>query len=330
MGYNDENEDTRESEAMRKLFVGGLNRSTQEDSFFEHFSQFGEIVDKVIIVDPHTKESRGFGFITYSSSQSVENAFKNRPHTIDNKPLDIKRAMPREFNTAGAHAKTKKLFIGGIAPDTTEDTLRTYIESRHSTDIGKIESVFIATDKETGKNKGFGFLDCSDNDFADRLAISESTCHISGKKMNIKKAEPREGDENAGGGRGGGRGGMRGGGRGRGSDRGGGRGGFSRGGRGGGRGGYGGNDYAQNNQSYSTAYPMQQNTGYGAGAGGYGAAGGYGQQDQGYGGGYGQAAAGGYGGYSQGGDGGYGQGGGGYGAKPRGGAQGGAQRYQPY
>jgi len=329
MGYNDENEDTRESEAMRKLFVGGLNRSTQEDSFFEHFSQFGEIVDKVIIVDPHTKESRGFGFITYSSSQSVENAFKNRPHTIDNKPLDIKRAMPREFNTAGAHAKTKKLFIGGIAPDTTEDTLRTYIESRHSTDIGKIESVFIATDKETGKNKGFGFLDCSDNDFADRLAISESTCHISGKKMNIKKAEPREGDENAGGGRGGGRGGMRGGGRGRGSDRGGGRGGFSRGGRGGGRGGYGGNDYAQNNQSYSTAYPMQQNTGYGAGAGGYGAAGGYGQQDQGYGGGYGQAAAGGYGGYSQGGDGGYGQGGG-YGAKPRGGAQGGAQRYQPY
>merc|ERR1711962_876354 len=215
---------------MRKLFVGGLSRSTVEDTFFQHFSQYGEIVDKVIIVDPHTKESRGFGFITYSSSDSVENAFKNRPHTLDNKPLDIKRAMPREFNTAGAHAKTKKLFIGGLTPETTEDDIRGYIESRHSTDIGKIESVFISKDKATGKNKGFGFLDCTDNDFADRLAISESTCHIQGKKMNIKKAEPKEGDDNAGGA--------------------GGRGGFSRSGRGGGRGGYGGNDYAQSNQNY--------------------------------------------------------------------------------
>ena len=178
---------------MRKLFVGGLNRSTQEDAFFEHFSQFGEIVDKVIIVDPHTKESRGFGFITYSTSQSVENAFKSRPHNLDNKALDIKRAMPREFNTAGAHAKTKKCFIGGLSPDTTEEDIRGYIESRHDTDIGKIESIFIAKDNATGKNKGFGFLECTDNDFADRLAISESTCHINGKKMNIKKAEPREG-----------------------------------------------------------------------------------------------------------------------------------------
>merc|ERR1719354_776024 len=186
------------------------------------------------MVDPNTKESRGFGFITYASSDFVEEAFRARPHNLYGKTLDIKRAMPREFNTPGAHSKTKKLFIGGIGPDLTEDGLRGYIESRHPTNIGRLESIVIMKDRDTGKNKGFGFLECSDNDFADRLAISESECFIQGKKMNIKKAEPKEGEEDSSGG----------------------------GGRGAGRGGYNNsasNDNYGNNQSnYSTAYPMQQ------------------------------------------------------------------------
>jgi len=301
MGYNDEQQqDSRETEAMRKLFIGGINRATQEDAFANHFSQFGQIVDKVIMIDPNTQESRGFGFITYASSEHVEAAFRARPHNLDGKTLDIKRAMPREFNTPGAHAKTKKLFIGGIGPDLTEDELRGYIESRHPTNIGRLETISIMKDRDTGKNKGFGFLECSDNDFADRLAISESECFIQGKKMNIKKAEPKEGEEDGsgGGGRGGGRGGMRGGRGGRGAsgaDRGG-RGSFR--GRGGGRGGYNNsasNDNYGNNQSnYSTAYPMQQQQqgGYSQGQGGYG--GGYAQDQGGYGGGYG-ANSGGYG-----------------------------------
>merc|ERR550534_3665252 len=252
------------------------------------------------MIDPNTQESRGFGFITYASSEHVEAAFRARPHNLDGKTLDIKRAMPREFNTPGAHAKTKKLFIGGIGPDLTEDELRGYIESRHPTNIGRLETISIMKDRDTGKNKGFGFLECSDNDFADRLAISESECFIQGKKMNIKKAEPKEGDEDGsgGGGRSGGRGGMRGGRGGRGAsgaDRGG-RGSFR--GRGGGRGGYNNsasNDNYGNNQSnYSTAYPMQQQQqgGYSQqGQGGYG--GGYAQDQGGYGGGYG-ANSGGY------------------------------------
>merc|ERR550534_1782164 len=236
------------------------------------------------MIDPNTQESRGFGFITYASSEHVEAAFRARPHNLDGKTLDIKRAMPREFNTPGAHAKTKKLFIGGIGPDLTEDELRGYIESRHPTNIGRLETISIMKDRDTGKNKGFGFLECSDNDFADRLAISESECFLQGKKMNIKKAEPKEGEEDGSGG--GGRGGMRGGRGGRGAsgaDRGG-RGSFR--GRGGGRGGYNNsssNDNYGNNQSnYSTAYPMQQQQGgYSQqGQGGYGGGYGGGQQQQ--------------------------------------------------
>jgi len=343
--YNNssQKDDTRECEAMRKMFVGGLSRSTNEDTFLDHFAQYGEVIDKVIITDPYSKESRGFGFVTYGQSDSVENAFKARPHTIDGKQLDVKRAMPREYNTPGAHAKTKKLFVGGFkGSDLTPEELQGYIESRHPVEFGKIEKVDFFKDNATGQNKGFGFLECTDTDFADRLAISENAFKLKGKNMSIKKAEPKEGPGGGPaprgggpmrGGRGGfgdrgGRGGDRGG-RGRGSDRGGGR------GRGGDRGapydsgygggnrdsGYGGGNRGGYNDSssyggYSTSYPT-----YGQSPGGAGGAGGYNNYssqppaDRGYSsGGYNDRAGGSAGGYGQ--SRGGGGAGGGYGSAP--------------
>merc|ERR1712226_795258 len=280
-----ESEDTRECEAMRKMFVGGLNRDTTEDTFIEHFGQYGNMVDKVIIKDPQSRVSRGFGFVTYDSSDSVEAVFQARPHVIDGKTLDVKRAMPRDYNTTTAHSKVTKLFIGGIGPDLCPEDLQEYIVGRHATSIGTVDKIDFLKERDTNKNKGFGFLECSDTDFADRLTISENSFTLKGRTMSLKKAEPKP--EQGGGGndrRGGGqrgRGGQRGsfGGRGGGGGRGG------RGGRGGG--GYnagrsnnydGGFDQSNGyNNGYSTGYP-----GYGANAGGGGfnnyqsqAAGGY-------------------------------------------------------
>ena len=71
-----------EPKSMRKLFVGGLNLRTTEETFREHFSQFGELVDCVVMTDPYTKKSRGFGFIEYSTSEEVDACQTARPHVI--------------------------------------------------------------------------------------------------------------------------------------------------------------------------------------------------------------------------------------------------------
>ena len=184
-------EDSRECEAMRKIFVGGLNRSTTQETFFDYFGQYGNMVDKVIMTDRETKESRGFGFITYDNSDAVESVFQSRPHNIDGKEVDVKRAIPKEHNNSSAHAKVTKLFIGGVGPDMTPECLQTYIDSRHSSDFGTIEKIDLLKDRETNKNKGFGFLECSSTDFADRLVISENEFFLNGKKMQLKKAEPK-------------------------------------------------------------------------------------------------------------------------------------------
>jgi len=296
-------EDSRECEAMRKIFVGGLNRSTTQDTFFDYFGQYGNMVDKVIMTDRETKESRGFGFITYDNSDVVESVFQSRPHNIDGKEVDVKRAIPKDHNNSSAHAKVTKLFIGGVGPDMTPECLQTYIDSRHSSDFGTIEKIDLLKDRDTNKNKGFGFLECSSTDFADRLVISEMEFFLNGKKMTLKKAEPK--GEVGGGDRGGrgGRGGY--------ASRGGGRGRGATGGRGGGRGGsYGGQDNGYNNgyNNYSTAYPgVGDNNGYNN----------Y-QQNQPAGGNYGGGYGGGYGANQ-----GQAAGGGGWNS-------GGGNRYQPY
>lgn len=317
-GYGNNNrngggdEDLREVEAMRKMFVGGLNRDTTEDTFFGYFGQFGNMVDKVIIKDPNTKMSRGFGFVTYDKSDCVEAVFQQRPHVMDGKTLDVKRAMPRDFNTSNAHAKTAKLFIGGVTPELQPDELQTYIESRHPTSFGTVDKIDFLKDKTTQQNKGFGFLECSSTDFADRLTISEAQFMLKGKSMSLKKAEPKQSEGgNAGNGPSGG------------NMRGRGRGGPARGGRGGGRGNFN-QGYAQNNNyNQSTGYPNTYGNVGGNGYNGYNQAGGYNQPQQT---GYNQQ-----GGYNQGGYGNQQSNYGSYGSNNQSsGWSGGNDRYQPY
>ena len=61
-----------EPKALRKVFVGGLNLKTTEETFKDHFNQFGELVDCVVMTDPYTKKSRGFGFIEFSTADQVD------------------------------------------------------------------------------------------------------------------------------------------------------------------------------------------------------------------------------------------------------------------
>ena len=166
---------------------------TKLKTFSTYFDQFGVIVDHAIILDKK-QVPRGFGFITYDASDAVENVFQNRPHIVDGKILDVKRAMPRELNTTTAHAKVSKLFVGGVGPDLTPEDLQAYIESRHPTTVGTIDKIDLLKDKVTNQNKGFGFIECSSTDFADRLTISEHSFTLKGKTMAIKKAEPKGGE----------------------------------------------------------------------------------------------------------------------------------------
>ena len=116
----------------------------------------------------------------------------------------------------------KNLYVGNLPFTTTEDDLRTEF-SKH----GAVVSAQIVKDRETGRSRGFGFVEMSDG--ADAAVTALNGAMFGGRTLTVNEARPRE--ERRGGGGGGG--GYGGGGGGRGGPRGGGGGGGGYGGRGG-------------------------------------------------------------------------------------------------
>ena len=122
----------------------------------------------------------------------------------------------------------KKLFIGRLSFDTTEETLKELFSQ-----AGTVESVAIIMDKFSGRSRGFGFVEMTTDEEAKNAISMFDGKEVDGRAIAVSIARPRE-DRPArtGGSFGGGRSGGFGGGRSGGGFGGGGRGGF-----GGGRGG---------------------------------------------------------------------------------------------
>ncbi|KAM9675666.1 heterogeneous nuclear ribonucleoprotein A3-like isoform 1-T1 [Dama dama] len=229
----EEGHDPKEPEQLRKLFIGGLSFETTDDSLREHFEKWGTLTDCVVMRDPQTKRSRGFGFVTYSCVEEVDAAMCARPHKVDGRVVEPKRAVSREDSVKpGAHLTVKKIFVGGIKEDTEEYNLRDYFEK-----YGKIETIEVMEDRQSGKKRGFAFVTFDDHDTVDKIVVQKYHT-INGHNCEVKKALSKQVMQSAGSqrGRGGGSGNFMG----RGGNFGGGGGNFGRGGNFGGRGGYGG------------------------------------------------------------------------------------------
>ena len=162
-------------EYFRKVFVGSLNYATTEETMREHFGQFGEIVDCVIMKESKSGKSRGFGFVTYAAADMVDALMKNRPHKLDGRELETKRATPREeAGKAGAEISTRKLFVGAIKEGLSEEHLREYFGK-----YGKVEDCIVMKDKESGKPRGFGFVSFDDYDPIDKIVCECFTFLVS-------------------------------------------------------------------------------------------------------------------------------------------------------
>jgi cold-inducible RNA-binding protein len=145
------------------------------------------------------------------------------------------------------------IFVAGLPYDLDDAELEEIFEK-----FGTVTSAKVAMDKETGKSKGFGFVEMPVEAEAKDAIESLNDISLGKKPLVVKQAEDRPGGGgggNRGGGggfnRGGGGGGYKGGGGGGGFNRGGGGGGFNRGGGGGGyKGGGGGGGYNRDRSPY--------------------------------------------------------------------------------
>lgn len=97
----------------------------------------------------------------------------------------------------------KKIYVGNLSYDATEDDLRGAFGQ-----YGEVTSVAVITDRETGRPRGFAFIEMSDDKSATDAIQGLNLAEIAGRAINVNEARPKtQGGAGGGGGYGGGGGG---------------------------------------------------------------------------------------------------------------------------
>jgi RNA recognition motif-containing protein len=81
----------------------------------------------------------------------------------------------------------KNIYVGNLSYQATEQTLRALFE-----EFGTVEKASVVTDRDTGRAKGFGFVEMSVNAEADQAIAALNGREIDGRALNVNEARPRE------------------------------------------------------------------------------------------------------------------------------------------
>ncbi|KAF9529029.1 hypothetical protein CPB83DRAFT_765657 [Crepidotus variabilis] len=142
---------------ISKIFIGGLSWDTTDEGLRDYFSKFGKVDACTIMRDP-SGTSRGFAFLTFEDPSCVQ-AVTGREHTLDGKPIDPKRAIPRD-----EHVRNTRYFVGGLSATTTSESMRLFFSA-----YGKVADATVMIDRDSGRGKGFGFVTFEDALNSDQL-----------------------------------------------------------------------------------------------------------------------------------------------------------------
>jgi cold-inducible RNA-binding protein len=93
----------------------------------------------------------------------------------------------------------KNIFVGNLSFNTSEDELRQMFEP-----YGQVDRVSIMTDRDTGRSRGFGFVEMASNEDGEKAIAGLNGSQVGGRTLNVNEARPKT-ERGGGGGGGGGR-----------------------------------------------------------------------------------------------------------------------------
>lgn len=172
---------TKNEQDDSKMFIGGLSPELNKQALLKYLSQFGEIIDFVIKIDQNTGLSRGFGFVLFKDSSTVEKVLLVKDHKVDGKKVEFRRAKAIE-----SQFPIKKIFVGGLNPRMSEEKIRSYFGT-----FGQIEDIELPLCSYTKNRRAFGFIKYVE-EISARKVLETRFHFIGSSRCEVKLAVPKQ------------------------------------------------------------------------------------------------------------------------------------------
>ncbi|XP_073462677.1 RNA-binding protein 39 isoform X6 [Aquarana catesbeiana] len=165
----------------------------------EFFSTVGKVRDVRMISDRNSRRSKGIAYVEFVDVSSVPLAIGLTGQRVLGVPI-IVQASQAEKNRAAAMANNlqkgtagpMRLYVGSLHFNITEDMLRGIFEP-----FGRIESIQLMMDSETGRSKGYGFITFSDSECAKKALEQLNGFELAGRPMKVGHVTERTDASNA-------------------------------------------------------------------------------------------------------------------------------------
>ncbi|XP_029576088.1 RNA-binding protein 39 isoform X2 [Salmo trutta] len=178
---------TPEERDARTVFCMQLAARIKPRDLEDFFSAVGKVRDVRMISDRNSRRSKGIAYIEFLEVNSVPLAIGLTGQRLLGVPI-IVQAPQAEKNRAAAMANNlqkgnagpMRLYVGSLHFNITEDMLRGVFEP-----FGRIESIQLMNDSETGRSKGYGFISFADAECAKKALEQLNGFELAGRPMKV-------------------------------------------------------------------------------------------------------------------------------------------------
>lgn len=217
-----------------KIFVGGLSWQTTEETLRYHFEQYGDVLSVEIMKDRNTGDPRGFAFVVFRSDDTVQLILNEKPHEIDRKIVDVKRAQARGFappsihpgqlnasESKQQHGQKQNNYYGNKSNTNNTNETNTGAKDGQTFEMNKVfvgglplhyskedlnselsvygqiaDSIVMMDPINRTRSRGFGFVTFASSEFA-KECIKHQPINMNGKMVEVKLAMPRGTHQNS-------------------------------------------------------------------------------------------------------------------------------------
>jgi len=172
------------------VFVASLAPWTTEDELRAHFEQVGEVVDSFVALDRGTRQSRGFGKVSFALPEQMQAAME----TLNCSELGGRSIAVRENNPEGGPRvgggaprgpKPNTVFVAGLPPSVGEEEMRAFFSQ-----AGDVVDVYVALERETRRPRGFGKVSFASQEQMQEALEKLNGAELGGQQLTVREDNP--------------------------------------------------------------------------------------------------------------------------------------------